>query len=92
MILYGVPSKIEQLPYSAAFWAPSSVVKMPRAGHLYTRHILEPHGPKHLKMQRNNCYQTFLGSTPLPPDYMLAGFRRHLMGKALRNVCHCDVA
>jgi len=43
-------------------------MKMPRGGHLYTRQILEPHGPKHSKMQRNDCYQTFLGSTPLPPD------------------------
>jgi len=23
---------------------------------------------------------------------MLAGFRRHLVGKTLRNVCYCDVA
>ena len=23
---------------------------------------------------------------------MLAGFRRHLVGKTLENVCHCDVA
>ena len=23
---------------------------------------------------------------------MLAGFRRHLVGKTLSNVCHCDLA
>jgi len=23
---------------------------------------------------------------------MPAGFRRHLVGKTLRNVCHCDIA
>jgi len=23
---------------------------------------------------------------------MLAGFRRHLVGKTLRNACHCDIA
>jgi len=61
MILYGIPSKIAQLPYSAAILDAILNYENAKRGHLYTRQILELHGPKHSKMQRNDCYQRFLG-------------------------------
>ena len=40
-------------------------MKMPRGCNLYTHLILHLHGLEHRKMQRNDCYQRFLGSTKI---------------------------
>jgi len=37
-------------------------------------------------MERN-----YVSVIPAGIKFMPAGFRRHLMGKTLRNVCHCDI-
>ena len=45
---------------------------MPMGENQYTRRIVEQRdiGLDYGKMQKTDCYQTFQGSAPLPPDYV----------------------